>query len=75
MTLMNDKLFYEPKLVDESNANAVYKGYAVPGSLTANPVWAILKITNKLGVLSYQWAGGSKSFDKVWDNRKALIYS
>lgn len=72
---LNDKLFYEPKLVDESNANAIYKGYAIPGTLTANPVWAILKITNKLGVLSYQWAGGNKNFDKVWDDRKTLIYS
>jgi hypothetical protein len=75
VAVMNDKLFYEPKLVDETNANAIYKGYAVPGSLPANGVWAILKVTNNKGVLSYQWAGGNKSFDKIWDNRKALIYS
>lgn len=72
---MNDKIFYEPKLVDESNSNVIYQGFAVPGSKTDAAVWAIQKITNTKGVLSYQWASGNKNFDKVWDNRKALIYS
>jgi len=72
---LNDKLFYEPKMVDESNANIVYKGFAVPGAKTSEAVWAVTKITNNKGVLAYQWAGGTKNFDKVWDNRKALIYS
>ena len=72
---LNDKEFYQPSLVDESNAGVVYKGYAVPGVKTSDPVWAVQKITNKKGVLSYQWAGGTKNFDKVWDNRKALVYS
>jgi hypothetical protein len=72
---LNDKDFYEPTLVDESNSGIVYKGYAVPGVKTSDPVWAVLKITNKKGLLSYQWAGGTKNFDKVWDNRKTLVYS
>jgi hypothetical protein len=72
---LNDKDFYEPTLVVESNSGIVYKGYAVPGVKTSDPVWAVLKITNKKGLLSYQWAGGTKNFDKVWDNRKTLVYS
>lgn len=72
---LDNKLFYEPVLIDEGNGNGVYEGYAAPGLKTSEPVWAILKITNTKGVLSYQWAGGNKNFDKVWDNRKTLIYS
>lgn len=75
VTSMNDKIFYEPKLVDETNSNAVYKGFANPGAKSDAPVWAILKVTNNKGVLSYHWADGNKNFDKIWDNRKALQYS
>lgn len=72
---LNDKLFYEPKLVDESNANIVYKGFANPGAKTDAMVWAITKVTNTKGILSYQWADGDKNFDNSWDNRKTLFYS
>ncbi|MBI3518050.1 MAG: hypothetical protein HY062_01665 [Bacteroidetes bacterium] len=72
---LDNKLFFEPILVDENNPNTVYKGYAIPGSKTDAAVWAIEKVTSKNGILSHKWAGGNKSFDKVWDNRPALIYS
>lgn len=72
---LDNKLFFEPILVDENNPNTVYKGYAIPGSKTDVAVWAIEKVTSKSGILSHKWAGGNKSFDKVWDNRAALIYS
>lgn len=75
LDLLNEKLFFEPKLVDESNANVVYKGFANPGAKKDEAVWAILKITNSKGVLSYEWSKGSKLFNNVWDNRKALVYS
>lgn len=75
LTLLNDKLFFEPKLVDESNANVVYKGFATPGAKKDEPVWAILKITNSKGVLSYEWSKGTKVFENIWNNRKALVYS
>lgn len=29
---LDNKMFYDPALVDESNANVVYEGYAAPGS-------------------------------------------
>lgn len=72
---LDDKTFFQPKLVDESNPNAVYNGFAVPGSAVDAPVWAIQKVTKTNGVYSYQWAVGNRNFDKIWNNRKALIYS
>jgi hypothetical protein len=75
IAVINDKLFYDCRLVDESNSNVVYKGFANPGALTTQPVWAIQKITNSGGILSYQWADGNKNFDNIWNNRKTLPYS
>jgi hypothetical protein len=72
---LNDKAALQPTLVDESNSGIVYQGFAIPGSKTSDAVWAVLRITNKKGLLSYQWASGTKNFDKVWDNRKTLVYS
>lgn len=72
---LNDKLFFEPKQIDEANANVIYRGFANSGASNAEAVWAIQKVTNSKKVLTYQWAGGNKNFDKVWDNRKALVYS
>ncbi|MDI1355346.1 MAG: hypothetical protein PSX36_10530 [bacterium] len=72
---LDDKTFYQPSLVDESNPNAVYNGFALPGAKVDAPVWAIQKVTKVKGVLTYQWAAGTKTFDKIWNNRTALIYS
>ena len=72
---IDDKTKLQPALIDESNASTVYEGFAVPGVKTSDAVWAIMKITNKKGVLAYQWAAGNKNFDKVWDTRKTLVYS
>jgi len=72
---LSDKVFYQPSLVDESNANAIYNGYALPAAKTTDAVWAIQKVTKVKGVLTYQWAAGTKAFDKIWNNRVALIYS
>ena len=72
---LDEKTFFQPKLVDESNANVIYNGFALPGAKLDVGVWAIQKVTKTNGVYSYQWAGGDKNFDKVWNNRKALIYS
>jgi hypothetical protein len=72
---VNDKILYQPALVDEANPNSVYEGYANPGVKTSDPVWAIRKTTNTKGLLSYKWAAGNKNFDKVWDNRATLVYS
>jgi hypothetical protein len=72
---VNDKLFFEPRISDETNANTIYRGYALTGISGEVAGWAIQKVTNTRGVLTYQWAGGNKNFDKVWNNRKNFIYS
>ena len=72
---INDKKFYDPILIDELNPNAVYRGFAVSGSKTSDPAWAVQKVTNIKGVLSYLWAGGNKAFGSIWDNRSKLVYS
>ena len=72
---VNDKLFFEPRISDETNANTIYRGYALTGIAGDIAGWAIQKITNARGVLAYLWAGGNKNFDKIWNDRKKLMYS
>jgi hypothetical protein len=67
-------LLKSEQLSDETNPKTIYKGFAIPGALTSAAVWAIQKITNNKGVYLYQWAAGNQNFDKVWDNRVALVY-
>ena len=59
----------------DSVGTTTYLGYADPGSLTTNPVWAIKRITETAGDASITWADGSASFDNIWDNRLALTYA
>ncbi|MEO6301579.1 MAG: hypothetical protein ABIP51_00275 [Bacteroidia bacterium] len=75
VTLAGDKITPAPTIVDETNPNLIYNGFAVLGAPRNEPIWAIQKVTNTNGTLTYQWAGGNKNFDKVWDNRKTLLYS
>ncbi len=72
---LDNKVFFEPALVDESNPNIIYKGYANPGAKMEEPVWAIQKISYTDDVCTYQWADGNKDFDNIWDNRTALVYA
>jgi hypothetical protein len=75
MASVNDKLFFEPRICDETNANTIYRGYALTGITGDFAGWAIQKLTSNRGVISNLWAGGNKNFDKVWNNRKTLMYS
>jgi hypothetical protein len=75
VTTLNDKSFFEPRIVDETNPNVIYRGFALSNIALDFAGWAIQKITNNKGVYTYQWAGGTKSFDKVWNGRKTLVYS
>lgn len=71
---IDSKAFYQPLLVDSSGAGVVYKGYALIGTLTSAPLWAIEKIRSLRGLETHTWAEGNKNFDKVWDNRESLTY-
>lgn len=72
---LDSKQRLEPLLIDEGNPNTIYKGFAVSGSSTKDAVWAIQRINYKGGISSYQWAGGKKTFENIWDNRTKLIYA
>lgn len=56
--------------------NIIYKGWAVPGSLTTQPVWRVQRIVidDVNDDVSKQWANGTALFDKVWDDRASLTY-
>lgn len=52
-----------------------YVGEADPGSLTANPVWRVKRITDDGSEFTtVQWAG-TGVFDQIWDDRASLTYS
>jgi hypothetical protein len=72
---MNDKIAFPIKIVDETNPNVKYEGYAQPGARPEQAVWAIQKIANNDGIITYEWAMGNKNFDKVWDARLTFTYS
>jgi hypothetical protein len=64
-----------PSIVDESIIGIVFNGYAAPGAKAIDPVWAIQKVFKVLGVTYYQWAGGTKAYTKIWNNRLTFTYS
>jgi hypothetical protein len=49
-----------------------YRGYALVGSLDANPVWAIQRETVTGGVTVVEWAGGEFANSYVWDDRASI---
>lgn len=63
--------------IDESNPLITYYGYAIMGSLPAQAVWSIKKITRSAttDIVTEEWADGNRLYDNIWDNRAALIYA
>ncbi len=56
----------------------VYRGDAeTTGALESDPVWKIRKITYFpiTNIIDTQYADGSTSFNKVWDNHLSYSYS
>jgi hypothetical protein len=49
-----------------------YRGYALVGSLDANPVWAIQRETVTGGVTVVEWAGGEFANSYVWNDRTSI---
>ncbi|MCD6068918.1 MAG: hypothetical protein K0S33_3744 [Bacteroidetes bacterium] len=69
-----DMMFYAPTFVDETEGNVIYNGYAVPGTATEAIAWAIQRVTNENGLITYHWANGNRFFDKRWDSRRIYSY-
>lgn len=61
--------------IDETDANNVYIGYAVPGTASSSPSWKIIKLVKSGSITTKLYAGGSASYSNVWDNRATLGYS
>lgn len=75
VSTLDNKIFFEPVLIDESNPNIIYKGFASPAANAEEAVWAIQRISNTGDVCSYQWADGNKNFDNIWNKRSELLYA
>lgn len=75
VSTLDNKIFFEPVLIDESNPNIIYKGFASPAANTGEAVWAIQRISNTGDVCAYQWADGNKNFDNIWTKRTDLLYA
>ena len=58
--------------IDAVGGGVTYRGYALVGSLDANPVWAIQRETVTGGVTVVEWAGGEFANSYVWDDRASI---
>ncbi len=74
VTTIDNKIFYEPLMVDDGGAGVIYKGYAMPGTAQEVPQWAIQRIMKVGDVDVYTWADGNRNFDNIWINREVLSY-
>lgn len=76
VTSLDNKIFYDPVIIDETNPSIIYYGYVDPASYNEEaPVWAIMRVTNDVGIKRFKWADGNKNFDNIWLNRETLNYS
>lgn len=69
------------KRLDMVSESVMYKAEAAPGSANSSPAWRIRKITitsdpsGTMVDVEEQWAGGTATFNKVWDDRLTYEYS
>ncbi len=70
-----DEMIYA-KRVDFDGETVIYRGEAQVGSAETAAVWRIRRITlTPQGDATEEWAGGTASFNKVWVDRTALVFS
>ena len=69
--------FYDKEIDYDGGTNAIYIGFAVPGSLTSETKWAIMKCEYDVSdnFLRSRFAEGSPSFNKEWDERASYDYT
>lgn len=71
---LDEKVFFQPLMEDESGPGIIYKGYALPGSNPEMPLWAIERIQNQAGVDVHTWAMGNRDLNKRWMDRETFSY-
>jgi len=61
---------------DGLDPEKIYRGGAVPGTLTSAAAWRVEEIVIATdGDVTILFADGNDNFDNIWDNRAALSYS
>lgn len=75
VTSVDNKVWFQPLMVDDGGAGVVYKGYASVGTAQESAQWAIEKIMKVGDVDVHTWADGNKNFDNLWLERETLSYS
>ena len=66
------------RIDDTTSSTVFYFGEANPGTLNADNVWRIRRITFITpgeDDVDVEWADGNANFDNVWDDRLILAYS
>jgi len=62
-------------MVDTTDPNNIYIGYALPGTATSADEWQIKRISTSNSITSTLFANGAANFINVWNNRVSLGYS
>jgi len=62
-------------IIDSTDSNNVYFGWAQPGSATSDSVWRIQKKVTSGGIQYFYWCNASTAFNYVWDNRASYSFS
>jgi len=70
-----DPSFFLKSIVDETDPNNVYIGYALPGSDTTDPVWTIKRVNTNGTITTIAFASGVMTATLVWDDRAGYSYS
>jgi hypothetical protein len=65
----------QPILVDDSNPNVIYSGYAVIGSKANENKWAIMRTVLENDVQHNQWVNNHQLANYVWDSRLDYQYA
>ncbi len=61
--------------VDSGDATITYYGYALPGAVETDPVWAIKRVTTVSAKITTEWVDGVFTNAFIWDDRETLTYS
>ncbi len=65
----------KPSIVDSTDSNNIYTGFAAAGSATSSASWKIQKVSTVGAVVTTTYADGNLNYDNIWDNRASLSYS
>lgn len=60
----------------DGSSNLLYLGMALPATATSAATWQIRKfLYTGANLTSTLYAGGTRQFNNIWDNRASLSYS